>query len=206
LRKDQCTFRRPQNLWHRIAGLAFELKRKNLSRRQAVQPKGFAWQIEEGRQQFEINTMEYQIAQINVARMIGVNIEDPIMKEFVENLDRVNELAENSPGFVWRLKDDSNNASNFNPFNDEQVIINVSVWEDIESLENFTYKTFHTDFLKRRKEWFFKYGKAHFALWWIKAGNYPSIEDSMERLKCLQLNGASKKAFNFKDKFAQPEY
>lgn len=148
--------------------------------------------------------MEYQLAQINVARMIGVNIEDPIMKEFVDNLDRVNELAESSPGFIWRLKDESNNASSFDPFNDEQVIINISVWENIASLENFTYKTFHTDFLKKRKEWFYKYGKAHFALWWIEKGKYPSIEDCIERLEYLQLNGVSEKAFNFRSKFSKP--
>ena len=146
--------------------------------------------------------MKYQLAQINVARMIGVNIDDPIMKEFVDNLNRVNELAENSPGFIWRLKDDSNNASNFNPFIDEQVIINISVWKDIESLENFTYKTFHTDFLK--KKWFYKYGKAHFAIWWIKEGKHPSIEESIEKIEHLQLNGPSEKAFNFKDKFKEP--
>ncbi len=69
----------------------------------------------------------YQIAQINIARMKGVNINDPIMKEFVDNLDRVNALAESSAGFVWRLKDDTNNATNLNPYDDEQVIINVSV-------------------------------------------------------------------------------
>ncbi|WP_299532677.1 DUF3291 domain-containing protein [Ulvibacterium sp.] len=149
--------------------------------------------------------MKYQLAQINVARMIGVNIEDPIMQEFVDNLDNVNELAENSAGFIWRLKDESNNASNFNPFNDEQVIINISVWKDIESLENFTYKTFHTDFLKRRKEWFHKYGKAYFALWWIEEGRYPSIEDAMERLEFLQLNGVTERAFNFRDRFTRPK-
>jgi len=148
--------------------------------------------------------VKYQLAQINVARMIGVNIEDPIMKEFVDNLDRVNALAENSPGFIWRLKDESNNASSFNPFDDEQVIINISVWEDITSLENFTYRTFHTDFLKRRKEWFYKYGKVHFALWWIEKGKYPSIQDAIERLEHLQSNGATEKAFNFRDKFARP--
>ena len=136
--------------------------------------------------------------------MIGVNIEDPVMKEFVENLDRVNDLAERSPGFVWRLKDESNNASGFNPFNDEQVIINISVWKNIESLENYTYKTFHTDFLKRRKEWFSKYGKAHFALWWIEEGMFPSIEDAIERLTCLQQNGASERAFTFKERFSMP--
>ena len=148
--------------------------------------------------------MKYQLAQINVARMIGVNIEDPIMKEFVDNLDTVNELAENSSGFIWRLKDESNNASNFNPFNDEQVIINISVWKDIGSLESFTYKTFHTDFLKRRKEWFYKYGKAHFALWWIEEGKYPSIEDAIKRLEFLQSNGATERAFDFRDKFTKP--
>ena len=146
----------------------------------------------------------YQLAQINIAQMIGVNIDDPIMNEFVDNLDKVNELAEDSPGFIWRLKDESNNASNFNPFNDEQIIINISVWETIESLENFTYKTFHTDFLKRRKEWFKKYGKAHYALWWIKNEAYPTVEESIERLKLLQLNGSSESAFNFKTKFPNP--
>jgi len=146
----------------------------------------------------------YQLAQINVAQMIGVNIDDPIMKEFVDNLDNVNNLAESSTGFVWRLKDDSDNASSFNPYNDEQIIINVSVWENVESLEDFTYKTFHTDFLRRRKEWFNKYGKAHYALWWIEEGKYPSVEDSVEKLKYLQTHGATQRAFNFKDKFPKP--
>lgn len=145
--------------------------------------------------------MIYQLAQINVARMKGVNIEDPIMKAFTDNLDSVNELAENSPGFVWRLKDESNNASSFNPFNDEQIIINISVWENTESLKKYTYKTFHTDFIRRKKEWFEKYGKVHFALWWIEKGKYPSIEDSIERLEYLQTNGPTRRAFNFKDNF-----
>jgi len=146
----------------------------------------------------------YQLAEINVAKMIGVNIDDPIMKEFVDNLDRVNQLAEESKGFIWRMKDEENNATSFNPFNDEQVIINLSVWQDIDSLQHFTYKTFHTDFLKRKKEWFAKYGKIHFALWWIKAGNYPTIEEAIERLDYLQLNEPSEKAFNFKVQFPKP--
>ncbi|MEN9704109.1 MAG: hypothetical protein RLZZ209_1537 [Bacteroidota bacterium] len=92
--------------------------------------------------------------------MKGVDINDPIMKEFVENLDAVNQIAESSEGFVWRLKDDTNNATSLNPYDDEQVIINVSVWQSIETLENFMYKTFHSEFLKRRKEWFVAYGTA----------------------------------------------
>ena len=148
--------------------------------------------------------MKHQIAQINIARMIGVNIDDPIMQEFVDNLDSVNELAESSPGFIWRIKDDSNNASSFNPYDDEQIIINISVWEDIESLEQFTYKTFHTDFLRRRREWFQKFGKASFAMWWIKEGDFPTVEEAVEKLAYFQLYGPSVSVFDFKERFSAP--
>ena len=148
--------------------------------------------------------MKHQLAQINVARMIGVNIDDPVMKEFKDNLDRVNELAESSEGFVWRLKDDSNNASAFDPYSDEQVIINISVWEDIESLESFTYKTFHSTFVRRRKEWFQKYGKAYYALWWIAAGGTPSIDESVAKLEQLQNEGPSPHVFSFKQTYPAP--
>jgi hypothetical protein len=141
----------------------------------------------------------YQLAEINIAQMIGVNIDDPVMKEFKDNLDRVNALAESSPGFVWRLKDDSNNATAFDPYQNKQIIINISVWEDVQSLSDFTYKTFHTDFLKRRKEWFMKYGKAFVALWWMKKGEYPSLEEAVARLDHLQQNGPSAYAFDFKN-------
>ena len=139
----------------------------------------------------------YQLAQINIARMKGVDIQDPIMKEFVDNLDHVNELAENSKGFIWRLKDEDNNAVGFNPLNDVQMIVNISVWEDVESLQHYTYKTFHSYFLKKRKDWFQKYGKSHYALWWIRKGDYPEIEEALQRLNYLQENGVSPYAFTF---------
>jgi len=147
---------------------------------------------------------EYQIAEINVARMRGVNINDPIMKEFVDNLDKVNALAESSKGFIWRLKDESNNATNLNPFNDEQVIINISVWQSIETLENFIYKTFHTEFLKRRKEWFQSYGKAYTAMWWTPKGQYPAIQEAIEKLDYYQKNGPSELVFDFRNKYLPP--
>jgi hypothetical protein len=146
----------------------------------------------------------YQIAQINIARMKGVNIDDPIMKEFVGNLDNINGIAESSEGFVWRLKDENNNATYLNPFNDEQVIINISVWENIEALENFMYRTFHSDFLKRRKEWFQTYGKAHVAMWWTPSGQFPTQEEAIEKLEDLQKNGPTEKVFDFKKKFSAP--
>lgn len=102
----------------------------------------------------------------------------------------MNRLAEESNGFVWRLKGEDNNAAGFNPFNDEQMSINLSVWKDKESLEHFTYKTLHVGFLRRRREWFQKYGKAYYVLWWIKDNQYPSIEEALERLEYLQKNGA----------------
>jgi hypothetical protein len=148
--------------------------------------------------------MKYHIAEINIAKMKGVDINDPIMKEFMENLDRVNEIAESSEGFVWRLKDESNNATNLNPYDDEQILINVSVWESIEQLENFMYKTFHSDFLKRRKEWFLAYGTAHTAMWWVSAGHLPSLQEAVDKLEYLQKHGASLESFDFRNKFAAP--
>ncbi len=147
---------------------------------------------------------EYEIAEINIARMKGININDPVMKEFVDNLDKVNALAESSDGFVWRLKDENNNATNLNPFNDQQVIVNVSVWKDIEALENFMYKTFHAEFLKRRREWFQQFGKIYTALWWIPKSRYPTVEEAISKLIFLQKNGSSQAVFGFKKKFLPP--
>ena len=145
--------------------------------------------------------MDYQIAQFNVGRMLGDNIEAPIMKEFVDNIAMVNALAEKSNGFIWRMKDDNNNATSFNPFNDQQIIINLSVWESVEALEAFTYKSLHTNFLKRRKEWFSNFGKPHFVLWWIEKGKYPSLEVAKNKLEFLQENGPTEIAFNFRKQF-----
>lgn len=147
---------------------------------------------------------EFNIAEINIAKIKGVDINDPVMKEFVDNLDGVNAIAESSSGFVWRLKDESNNATSINPYNDEQIIINISVWKSIEALENFMYKTFHSNFLKRRKEWFQAFGKVSTAMWWIPKGQVPTIEEAVEKLDYLQKNGSSELVFDFKNKFPVP--
>ena len=149
---------------------------------------------------------EYQLAEINIARMKGVTIDDPIMKEFVDNLDKVNEIAENSDGFVWRLKDEDNNATNFNPYNDEQIIVNYSIWDSIETLEHYMYKTFHSEFLKRRKEWFQTFGQVSTAMWWVKKREIPNNTEAMEKLDYLQKNGASEIVFNFRQKYPKPLY
>lgn len=147
---------------------------------------------------------KYQIAEINIARMKGTNINDPIMKEFVDNLDLINKIAESSKGFVWRLRDDSNNATSLNPCDDEQIIVNVSVWESIEALENFMYKTLHSDFLKRRKEWFQRFGKVYTAMWWTPSGQFPTLQEAVANLDYLEKFGATEKVFDFKTKFPSP--
>ena len=136
--------------------------------------------------------------------MKGFSIDDPEMKDFRDNTERVNTLADYSPGFVWRDTFNPDDEPRPNSLQDEQVLINFSVWEDVASLKDFTYKTFHTSIMKRQKEWFQNYGKAHYALWWVEAGTIPSEKEGMSRLRYLQENGPSEKAFTFQQVFSQP--
>lgn len=147
----------------------------------------------------------YQLAQINIGRMQGVDINDPVMIEFVENLATVNAEAEASEGFVWRLKGDGNDATSLNPYRDEQIIVNISVWESFEALERFMYKTSHVQFLRRRREWFQKFGKAYTAMWWVRAGEFPTVQEAVAKLDLLQKNGATQDVFDFKNKFPAPD-
>ncbi len=146
--------------------------------------------------------MNYHIAQINVAKMKGVNIDDPIMIDFKNQLDTINALAEESKGFVWRLKDEeTNDATSLNPYGDEQMIVNLSVWESIEDLKNFTYKTLHVEVFKRKKEWFTKMTSPHLVLWFIPEGELPTAEEGIKRLAHLEEHGETPHAFTFKSKF-----
>ncbi|KAA1243088.1 DUF3291 domain-containing protein [Aquimarina sp. RZ0] len=141
-----------------------------------------------------------QLAQINIAEMLAP-IDDPIMKDFVDNLDRINELAEQSQGFVWRLKEEEGNATAITIFDNLFLIINMSVWENIETLFDFVYKTAHADILKRKKEWFHKMPKMHMAFWYIENGHIPTPDEAKERLYYLQEHGETPYAFSFKNKF-----
>ncbi|AXT50565.1 DUF3291 domain-containing protein [Aquimarina sp. BL5] len=141
-----------------------------------------------------------QLAQVNIAEMLAP-INDPIMEDFVNNLDRINELAEQSDGFVWRLKGDEGNATAITVFDNLFLIINMSVWESIETLFDFVYKTAHSDILKRKKEWFHKMPRMHMAFWYVENGHEPSPEEAKERLYYLQEYGETPYAFTFKSKF-----
>lgn len=136
------------------------------------------------------------LAQLNIGRF-RYPTDDPRMADFMNNLDRVNAIAERSDGFVWRLKDDSGNATNFRPFPDPDMAVNLSVWRDAESLEHYVWNTVHKQFYRRRAEWFELMGTHHFVMWWVDEGHRPSIEEAKTRLDHLQAHGDSDFAFGW---------
>lgn len=135
------------------------------------------------------------IAQINIARMRGP-LESDGMKEFRNFLAPVNQLAESSPGFVWRYKDE--NAHEFEyPWTDEMLIVNMSVWDSVEALQDFTYKTVHSYFVKSRKQWFHQLDHPHTVLWWVEEGYIPTLVEAKEKLALLEKEGPTAAAFLF---------
>lgn len=144
---------------------------------------------------------KFHLAQLNIAKA-KKPLDDPIMSGFVNRLDEINTLGEQSPGFVWRLKDDtSNNSMEFQMYDDPLIIVNLTVWEDLESLKNFTYKTAHAEVMRQRKKWFEHFGKPYMVLWWIPAGHHPTVEEARTKLELLQEKGPTQEAFNFKNNF-----
>ncbi len=146
---------------------------------------------------------EYQLAQLNIARM-KADIDSPLMQGFVDQLDVVNAIADNSPGFVWRLQTEDGDATDIDAFDDSLLLVNMSVWESVEDLKTFVYETFHVEILKRKKEWFNKFEGVFQVLWWIPAGTEPTMEEAKQRLAYLQKHGASDHAFNFQKSFPAP--
>ena len=146
---------------------------------------------------------QYQIAQVNIGR-IRAELTDPVMAGFVNRLDEINALADASPGFVWRLKTEENNATYLRPFEDERTLLNMSVWESVESLHHFVYKTMHVELLRQRLAWFEKFAGAYSALWWVAARHVPSIDEAKQRIAHLDHHGPSQFAFTFTNIF-QPD-
>ena len=147
--------------------------------------------------------MDYQLAQLNIARF-RLHQEDPVNADFVNNLDRVNAIADQQPGFVWRLVGEGNNALDIHAFDDQHVASNLSVWNDVESLEAFVFSNeAHRDILRRRREWFDKL-EFYLVLWWVSAGHRPDLEEAKRRLECLQENGPTAEAFTFRDRYSSP--
>lgn len=144
--------------------------------------------------------MSYHLAQLNIARFM-LPPEDPINSEFIDNIDLVNQMAEKTPGFIWRLQTDSDENAVIDMQDDPNLIINMSVWKDMESLIQFTYgNPLHKNLMKRRKQWFEKI-EAHLVLWWVAQGHIPDIAEAQQRMSHLKLHGPTPEAFTFAKAF-----
>lgn len=142
---------------------------------------------------------EYQLAQLNIAKL-KFGIDDPELLDFVARLDDINALADESPGFVWRLQTEEGDATAIDFFGPD-YLVNMSVWQDLESLRDYAFRSAHKEVLARRHEWFDRMQYAYAVLWWIPAGTIPTLEESSERLESLRANGPNPRAFTFKQIF-----
>jgi heme-degrading monooxygenase HmoA len=147
--------------------------------------------------------MRYHLAQLNIGK-IKYPLDDPRMAGFVDNLDKINVLAEATPGFVWRLQDDHGNATSITAFDDPNLLVNMSVWESAEALKAYVYKSEHRDFLQRRQEWF-KRVMPYMVMWWVPAGHIPTVGEAKERLAHLEQYGDTAHAFTFRKLFERED-
>ena len=143
--------------------------------------------------------MDIHLAQLNLAKP-KYPLDDPRMADFMDNLNRINELGKASPGFVWILETEAGNATDIHAFDDPSILINLTVWESIEALRRFTYRSEHVDFVRRRHEWFEPLSP-YLVLWWIPAGHIPTITECKARMEDLRNNGPNPRAFTLSKPF-----
>ena len=145
--------------------------------------------------------MTFHLAQVNIGRVRGP-MDSEIMHGFASRLAEINALADNAPGFVWRLQSDSGDATSIHVYDDEMLLINMSVWESIEALFEYTYRTEHVQLLRGRAEWFERLESHHMAMWWVPEGHIPTPQEAKARLEHLDTHGPTAHAFTFKQRFA----
>lgn len=146
----------------------------------------------------------HHIAQINIALPLAP-LDSEQLYGFVSRIDEINIVAEQTQGFIWRLKGEADNALALRVFEDERMIINMSVWDSMESLYNYTYYSDHVQVYRQKGGWMEKLAYAHMALWWIPAGHIPTAQEGKTRLEYLQTHGVTPYAFTFKQKFTSVE-
>lgn len=145
----------------------------------------------------------WHLAQMNIAKA-RAPLDDPLLAEFVANLDRINALADRSPGFVWRLQSDSGNATDIRAFEDPRMIVNMSVWRSYAELADYVYRSDHTEVMVRRREWFERLPRPFLVLWWVAAGTLPTVAEGRSRLDRLARRGSSPHAFTLRERFPAP--
>ncbi|PWU25927.1 DUF3291 domain-containing protein [Pseudomonas sp. RW407] len=145
----------------------------------------------------------YHLAQVNIARA-RAPLDHPLMRDFVDQLAPVNALAEASRGFVWRLQDEAGDATGVQAFDDPRIIVNLSLWESLEALRDYVYGGEHLAVLRRRRDWMEKLPGPTLALWWLPAGQLPSLAQARAALRSLAERGPSAEAFSIARPFPAP--
>jgi len=145
----------------------------------------------------------HELAQLNIGIIKGP-MDSPVMADFAANLERINSLAEAAPGFVWRLQTEEGDATAIRPFEKENMLVNMSVWQDLDSLRRYVYHSAHVDVMRRRREWFEQMSEAFLVLWWVPRGYRPSITEAIARLELLRVKGPSFEAFTFRHSYPPP--
>jgi len=141
--------------------------------------------------------MSRHLAQINIGRLIAP-LDDPRIQGFVSKLAEINALADQAPGFVWRLQSDGGNATDIMyDENDPTMMLNMSVWESVEALREFTYQAAHVEVFRDRALWFEKLPFPIMCLWWVPVGHIPTVAEGRERLTHFQKHADSEYAFSF---------
>jgi hypothetical protein len=147
--------------------------------------------------------MAHHLAQLNIGRTLAP-LDSEQLSGFVGALDEINALADAAPGFVWRLQTEDGDATAIKAFDDDLMIVNMSVWESLEALSDYVYRSDHKDVMRRRRQWFERMDLAYLVLWWVPAGHRPSVDEAVERLEVLRASGPTPDAFTFRAPFPPP--
>jgi hypothetical protein len=146
---------------------------------------------------------DWHIAQMNVGT-VRYPTDDPRIADFMNRLDEINALADASPGFIWRLQSEQGNATDIILTQNPLFLVNMSVWQNVEALFEFVYRTSHQGVMAKRRNWFERPTGPYQVLWWIPAGATPTAQEGLERLSYLERHGPTPQAFTFREKFGPP--
>jgi hypothetical protein len=145
----------------------------------------------------------HHLAQVNIATL-RAPLDGPELAGFVAQLEPINALADQHPGFVWRLQTEDGDATAIRPFDDDRVMVNLSVWSSLAALRAFVYATRHLEVMRHRRAWFSRMPDPYLALWWVPAGTIPTVAEAKDRLELLASQGPTAGAFTFRAPFPEP--
>jgi Domain of unknown function (DUF3291) len=151
-----------------------------------------------------IDRPTFHLAQVNIG-IVRAPVTSPELADFVAQLDPINAIADRSPGFVWRLQSDAGNATSIHAFDDERILMNMSVWRSLEELRDYVYGSAHVELLRRRSDWFERMSEVHLALWWLPTDRLPTVEEAKWRVELVRRHGPTAEAFTFRSPFGPPD-